>query len=369
MSITVTTEKQFESDVEAFLISDEGGYTRGNGTYNPKLGLYPNKLISFIQRTQPREWAAFERQNDIDPVRKFCVAFNNACDMDGVLHVLRNGFKHRGTTFKVCYFKPESALNDTAGIQYAENEMECYRQWYYSADTKKSVDMVLVINGIPVFAFELKNQYTGQNVDNAKTQWMYDRDPREVCFQFNKRILAYFCVDHTEVWMTTRLAGKDTYFLPFNQGSNGAGSDGGAGNPPNPNGYPTAYLWENVFQKDSMLDIIQKFINLQKKKTLIFPRYHQLDVVRKLIADVRINGAGKNYLIQHSAGSGKSNSIAWTAYRLASLFDRNNKPIFSSVIVVTDRTVLDAQLQETISGFDHKLGAIETIGEDKNSQV
>ena len=368
MSITVTTEKQFESDIEAFLISSEGGYTKGNGTYNPMLGLYPNKLISFIQRTQPREWVAFERQNDIDPVRKFCVAFNNACDMDGVLHILRNGFKHRGTTFKVCYFKPESALNDTAGIQYAENEVECYRQWYYSADTKKSVDMVLVVNGIPVFAFELKNQYTGQNVDHAKTQWMYDRDPREICFQFNKRILAYFCVDHTEVWMTTKLVGKHTYFLPFNQGSNGAGCDGGAGNPPNPNGYPTAYLWENVFQKDSMLDIIQKFINLQKKKTLIFPRYHQLDVVRKLVADVRTNGAGKNYLIQHSAGSGKSNSIAWTAYRLASLFNENNKPVFSSVIVVTDRTVLDAQLQETIAGFDHKLGAIETIGEDKNSQ-
>ena len=137
--------------------------------------------------------------------------------------------------------------------------------------------------------------------------------------------------------MTTRLAGKDTHFLPFNQGSNGAGSDGGAGNPPNPNGYPTAYLWEIVFQKDCMLDIIQKFINLQKKKTLIFPRYHQLDVVWKLIADVRENGAGRNYLIQHSAGSGKSNSIAWTAYRLASLFNENNKPVFSSVIVVTDR--------------------------------
>ena len=380
----IHTEKRFEEDIEFFFLSPEGGYTKGNGTYDPKLGVYPDRLISFIQRTQPREWAVFERQNDMDPARKFCVAFNNACDMDGVLHVLRHGFKHRGTTFKVCYFKPESALNDTAQIQYAENEIECYRQWYYSVDTKRSVDMVLVVNGIPVFAFELKNQYTGQNVDNAKSQWMYDRDPREICFQFNKRILAYFCVDHTEVWMTTKLAGKDTYFLPFNQGSNGAGSDGGAGNPPNPDGYPTAYLWENVFQKDSMMYIIQKFIHLQinedkklladgteksvKKTTLIFPRYHQLDVVRKLVADVRTYGAGKNYLIQHSAGSGKSNSIAWTAYRLASLFDENNKPVFSSVIVVTDRTVLDAQLQETISGFDHKLGAIETIGEDKNSQ-
>ena len=244
--------------------------------------------------------------------------------------------------------------------------------------------MVLTVNGIPVFAFELKNQYTGQNVENAKRQWMYDRDPREVCFQFNKRILGYFCVDHLEFWMATRLAGKDTYFLPFNQGSNGAGQDGGKGNPPNPDGYPTAYLWEQVFQKDSMMDILQKFIHLQvkeekkrmpdgaeklvKKKTLIFPRYHQLDVVRKLLEDVSANGAGRNYLIQHSAGSGKSNSIAWTAYRLASLHNREDKPVFSSVVVVTDRTVLDAQLQETISGFDHTLGAVETIGEDKTSK-
>ena len=184
--------------------------------------------------------------------------------------------------------------------------------------------------------------------------------------------------------MATKLAGKDTYFLPFNQGSNGAGQDGGKGNPPNPDGYPTAYLWEQVFQKDSMMDILQKFIHLQvkeekkrmpdgaeklvKKKTLIFPRYHQLDVVRKLLEDVSANGAGRNYLIQHSAGYGKSNSIAWTAYRLASLHNREDKPVFSSVVVVTDRTVLDAQLQETISGFDHTLGAVETIGEDKTSK-
>lgn len=275
-------------------------------------------------------------------------------------------------------------MNQTAAALYAKNVVNCNRQWYYSADTKKSVDMVLVLNGIPVFAFELKNQYTGQNVDNAKRQWMYDRDPREICFQFNKRILSYFCVDHTEVWMATKLAGKDTFFLPFNQGSAGAGRDGGKGNPANPNGYPTEYLWEQVFQKESMMDILQKFIHLQitedkklmadgsekitKKKTLIFPRYHQLDVVRKLLDDVKANGAGKSYLIQHSAGSGKSNSIAWTAYRLASLHDQDNKAVFSSVVVVTDRTVLDAQLQDTISGFDHTLGAVEAIGEDKNSK-
>lgn len=384
MGIDVTTEKRFEEDIESSFLSPNGGYTKGKDTYNAAFGLYVNTLIDFVQRTQPKEWARFVNQNAVDPEKKFCTAFNNACDSDGLISVLRHGFKHRGITFRVCYFKPESGLNQTHAALFAKNVTEVYRQWYYSADNKNSVDMVIVLNGIPVFAFELKNQYTGQTVDNAKRQWMYDRDPREICFQFNKRILGYFCVDHTEVWVTTKLDGKNTFFLPFNQGSNGAGNDGGAGNPANPDGYPTAYLWERVFQKDSMLDIIQKFISLQvttekkisdnckektiTKKHLIFPRYHQLDVVRKLITDVAKNGTGRNYLIQHSAGSGKSNSIAWTAYRLASLFDKDNKPVFSSVVVVTDRTVLDAQLQATISGFDHTLGSVETIGDGKTSR-
>ena len=368
MPITETTEKRFEMDIADFLLSPAGGYTANHDAYDPKLGLFPETLIRFIQETQPKEWTRFVMQNKTEPERKFCLAFNTACDMNGLLHVLRHGFKHRGVSFRVCYFRPESSLNQTAAQQYAANEITCNRQWFYSAVEHKSVDVVLAVNGIPVFAFELKNQYTGQTVDNAKRQWMYDRDPREICFQFNKRILGYFCVDQLEVWMTTKLAGKDTFFLPFNQGSNGAGNDGGKGNPTNPDGYPTAYLWEQVFQKDSMMDILQKFIHATKDKKLIFPRYHQLDVVRKLLTDVRANGAGHNYLIQHSAGSGKSNSIAWTAYRLASLHNDENRPVFSSVIVVTDRTVLDAQLQETISGFDHTLGAVETIGEDKTSK-
>lgn len=364
----ITTEKRFEEDIESFFLTERGGYTKTNDTYDPSVGLYTDTLISFIKATQPKEWIRFERACNSDPVKKFCGAFNNACDTDGLVSVLRHGFKHRGITFRVCYFRPESHLNKTASALYEQNVCNVVRQWHYSADNKKSVDMVLVFNGIPVFALELKNQYTGQTVDNAKAQWMYDRDPRELCFRFNKRILAYFCVDHTDVFMTTKLAKGNTYFLPFNQGSNGAGNDGGKGNPANPNGYPTAYLWENVLQKDSALDIIQKFIHCKDNKTLIFPRFHQLDVVRKLIADVRKNGTGVNYLIQHSAGSGKSNSIAWTAYRLASLHDESNKPIFSSVIIVTDRTVLDRQLQDTISSFDHTLGTVETIGDGKTSK-
>ncbi|MBR3639810.1 MAG: type I restriction endonuclease subunit R, partial [Clostridia bacterium] len=367
MPVTDTTEKRFEEDIESFFVSAEGGYTKTPDTYDPKLGLYPGTLLSFIKRSQPREWARFESMNAVDPEKKFCIAFNNACDMDGLLHVLRHGFKHRGISFRVCYFKPESTLAKLALEQYGQNIFNCVRQWHYSADNNNSVDMMLALNGIPVFAFELKNQFTGQSVENAKRQWKTDRDPREICFQFDKRILAYFCVDLYEAWMTTKLAGDKTYFLPFNQGSRGAGNDGGKGNPANPDGYPTDYLWNKIFRADSMMDIIQKFISRQGDK-LIFPRYHQLDVVRKLIADVKANGAGHNYLIQHSAGSGKSNSIAWTAYRLASLHDDENRAIFSSVIVVTDRTVLDAQLQATISGFDHTLGSVETIGEGKTSR-
>ena len=383
MSIDVTNEKQFESDIEAFFLSEKGGYQHNPEPYDPECALYRNTFLKFISSSQPKEWARFVNTNANDPEKKFLSAFDEACNMFGLLHVLRHGFKHRGIKFRVCYFKPESTLNDTDNNLYEANAITCNRQWYYSGNNKKSVDMVIAVNGIPVFAFELKNQYTGQSVENAKMQWMYDRDPRERCFQFNRRILAYFCVDHTDVYMTTRLDGKKTNFLPFNQGSNGAGNDGGAGNPENPYGYPTAYLWENVFQKDSMMDILQKFIHLQtkekkvvindeerivKKQDLIFPRYHQLDVVRKLIADTSEKGAGHNYLIQHSAGSGKSNSIAWTAYRLASLHNEKNEPVFKSVIVVTDRKVLDSQLQETISGFEHTLGSVEAISDKKTSQ-
>ena len=363
------TEKRFETDIESFLISAQGGYTKTNDTYDKKECLYVDTLINFVKRTQPKQWARFEKSCNGEPAKKFCDAFDNAVEMDGLISVMRNGFKYRGIGFKVCFFKPESHLNKTADMLYEQNICHCVRQWHYSEHNRKSVDMLLTINGIPVVALELKNQYTGQNIENARTQWKNDRDPNEPVFHFNRRILAYFCVDHTNALVTTRLAKGDTYFLPFDQGSNGAGNNGGAGNPPNPDGYPTAYIWESVLQKDSLLDILQKFVHFDRKKNMIlFPRYHQLDVVRKLIVDVRENGSGKNYLIQHSAGSGKSNSIAWTAYRLASLHNEMNKPVFTSVIIVTDRTVLDAQLQDTISGFDHALGAVETIGEGKNSR-
>ena len=380
-----TKEKNFEEYIESYFLSNDGGYTKGSDVFDTQYGIYKNTLINFIKETQSKEWKRFENQNPGNTEDAFCKKFNDAVIADGMLHVLRHGFKHRGIQFKVCFFKPESTLNQLSAELYAKNKIECYRQWFYSATCSKSVDMVLTVNGIPLVALELKNQLTGQSVTNAKLQWQNDRDNREIVFQFNNRVLVYFCVDLFDVYMTTKLNGKSTFFLPFNQGSNGAGQDGGKGNPnTTDNDFITSYLWEDVLQKDSMMDIFQKFLHLQiqeekiykedgeveikEKQTLIFPRFHQLHVVRNLIADVKANGSGKNYLIQHSAGSGKSNSIAWTAYRLASLHDENNNAVFSSVVVVTDRTVLDAQLQDTISSFDHTLGAVTTIDEKKNSK-
>lgn len=377
-------EIRFEQDIETYLLSPAGGYQKGDmKRYDKDKALDMETLITFVKATQPKEWDRFERMTVSDIEKKFFKAINDAITNFGLIHVLRHGFKYRGIDFRVAYFKPESELNMRLWDLYRENTLHVTRQFRYSNDNNNSVDMVLSLNGIPIVALELKNQLTGQSIDNSRNQYMYDRNPKELIFQFNRRILVYFGVDLYNVVMTTKLDGKKTHFLPFDQGSRGAGVNGGKGNPQNPDGYATSYLWEKVLQKDSLLDIIQKFIHLQvkevkvikdgkekveQKKTLIFPRYHQLDVVRKLVADVRSNGSGSNYLIQHSAGSGKSNSIAWTAYRLASLHDEDNKSIYASVIVVTDRKVLDNQLQDTISSFEHQSGLVETIGDTKTSK-
>lgn len=384
------TEKTFEEFIESYLISEEGGWTKATDAglrseESRGMNLDIMTLTDFVKATQPMAWKRFERMCTINPLRQFYKSFENAVTQDGLISVLRYGFKHRGVSFRVCYFKPESELNDLAVANYQKNVCQCIRQWHYSEQNKNSIDMLLAVNGIPVIAIELKNQLTGQSVDDAKKQWAYNRNPKEPVFGFNKRILAYFACDLYDVYMTTRLEGPVTNFLPFNQGSNGAGRDGGAGNPPNPtDGYVTSYFWENVLQKDKLMDILQKFIsyektekkeimpdgstNIKKTEKIIFPRYHQLDVVRELVRHVRENGPGHNYLIQHSAGSGKSNSIAWTAYRMASLHDSSNEAVYDSVIVVTDRRVLDQQLQATISGFDHTLGSVETIDDKKSSK-
>lgn len=381
MDLVEAKEIRFEQDIETAL-TQYGGWKREkfqDSHFDATIGLDLDKLIAFIQATQPKQWERYEKIYKEDVRRKFLKRFNEEVSMHGMLHVLRNGLKDRGVSLKVAYFKPVSGLNYDVLQKYDANQFTCTRQFAYSPNNNKTIDMVLLLNGIPLIALELKNQYTGQSVENAKVQFQQDRDPKELVFQFNTRFLVYFAVDHYEVFMTTKLAGRKTYFLPFNQGSNGPGNVGGKGNPANADGYPTAYLWEHVLQRDNVMDILQRFMNLEVKKekqgdreivkkTLIFPRYHQLDVVRKLLTDVKKQGSGVNYLIQHSAGSGKSNSIAWLAYHLSSTHDDENNPIFASTIIVTDRTVLDRQLQNTIMSFDHTTGQVETIDDKKTSQ-
>lgn len=376
-------EKRFEEDIETYLLSN-GGYTKGNMvTYNREKAIDIDQLIIFIKSTQPKVWERYVNTYKNDASNKLYKRLNEEIQLNGLIYILRHGINDRGIKINVAYFKPETSLNPDVIKLYDSNILSCMRQFKYSTENENSIDMVLLLNGIPIVALELKNQITGQSVENAKTQFMYDRNPKELCFQLNTRFLVYFAVDLYEVVMTTHLKGKATFFLPFNQGSNGAGNVGGSGNPENSSGYATAYLWESVLNKDVLMDILQRYIHLSVEETkiikdgkevkklskkLIFPRYHQHDVVTKILGDVKTNGSGNNYLIQHSAGSGKSNSIAWLAYGLSSLHKDTNEHIFTSVIVVTDRKVLDSQLQETISGFDHTKGLVATIGGGKTSK-
>ena len=362
------------------MLSD-GGYTKGSdSTFDREKGIDLTKLIKYIESTQSQKWERYQKIYGTDSIKKLYKRLEESVEMHGMLHVLRHGVEDRGIKLKFASFKPETSLNPVVIENYNANIVECIRQFHYSTKNNNSIDMVIMLNGIPIVAIELKNQMTGQDVEHAKKQYRTDRDIKELCFGFNKRFLVYFAVDLFEVEMTTHLRGKDTFFLPFNMGSNGAGNVGGAGNPINEDGYTTSYLWEKVLQKDILLDILQRYIHLSieeetdsktgKKKTskkLIFPRYHQLDVVTKILADVKEYGVGKNYLIQHSAGSGKSNSIAWLSYGLANLHDVDDNKIFKSIIVVTDRTILDSQLQDTIYSFDHKKGVVEKIDEKKKS--
>lgn len=376
-------EKRFEQDIESWLISEHGGWeklTFSNSHFDSTRGIDLDTLILYIKSTQEKMWDRYLKIIGPNPEDKFYRRFEQEVNQHGILYVLKNGIKDRGCKFKIIQFKPSSTLNDATIQDYKDNITNVTRQFAYSPNNHNTIDMVLSINGIPVVALELKNQFKGQSVDHAKKQFMFDRDEKELVFQFNHRFLVYFAVDLHEVWMTTKLAGSKTYFLPFNQGSNGAGNVGGAGNPDNNEDYITAYLWKTVLQKDALLEILQNFINLEiktekdkngkqvERKTLIFPRYHQLDVVRKLIADTGEKGSGQHYLIQHSAGSGKSNSIAWLAYHLQKIHTTQNEPLFDSIIIVTDRTILDRQLQKTITSFDAKTGLVETIGDNKTSK-
>lgn len=368
----ITTENTFETAIIEAL-TQKGGYTQGNAPdYSPELGLFKYEVLKFLQETQPKNWDKISSILGENVDERVIRSIYEEMDLRGSLDVIRNGFVANQVRFKLAFFKPETGLNPETQELYNNNSLKVIRQVYYSSkkENKNSVDLVLSLNGIPIATVELKNHFTGQSTENAKKQYATTRDNRELLFAFKKRSLVHFAVDDEEIFMATKLDGKKTYWLPFNKGHNR-----GKGNPPNPKGYKTDYLWNEILIKDSWLDIIQRFIHLQteeyeldgkteKKEIMIFPRYHQLDAVRQLTYDAKNSGAGKNYLIQHSAGSGKSNSIAWLSYRLSSLHNAQDKRVFDSVIVVTDRKVLDQQLQNTIYQFEHKTGVVQRIDKD-----
>ncbi len=370
--MSITTENTFETAFVQMLI-EQGGYTEGNAPdYSPELGMFKYEVIKFLQESQPKRWDKISAIHGADADNRVIQRLYKELDLRGSLDVLRNGFVDYGVRFQMAFFQPASGLNPDAVDLYNKNNLKVYRQIFYSTKNRNSVDVLLSLNGIPVATLELKNQFTGQNVGNALKQYSTTRDNREILFAFKKRCLVHFAVDQDEVFMCTKLDGSKTYWLPFNKGANN-----GKGNPQNPNGYRTSYLWEKILLKDSWMEIIQRFVHLQaeeievqgkiyKKEKLIFPRYHQLDAVRSIGENVLQVGIGKNYLIQHSAGSGKSNSIAWLAYRLSSLHNVLDERIFDSIIVVTDRKVLDQQLQNTIYQFEHKTGVVQKIDKDSS---
>lgn len=366
-------ERAFEAAIENHLLT-KAGYAQGDPTtFDRERAVFPAEFVAFVRETQPEVWQALEKLHGTSTETVILDDFAKALDGHaGALQVIRHGFKCFGKLIRVAYFAPAHGMNPESQRLYEANRLTVTRQVKYSTKHENSIDLVLSLNGIPIATAELKNPMTGQNAEHAKHQYKADRDPRERIFEFKRRSIVHFAVDPDIVWMTTQLSGNKTFFLPLNKG-NGTG----AGNPDNPNGYKTSYLWEEVWQRDSLLDILGRFVHLQveektiggkkvRKESMIFPRYHQLVAVRSLESDAKSKGVGQNYLIQHSAGSGKSNSIAWLAHRLASLHNAQDGKVFDSVIVITDRRVLDRQLQDTIYQFDHKQGVVQKIDEDSS---
>ncbi len=366
-----TSEAAFETVIEAHLLAN--GYVPvPRDGFDRERAIFPDTALEFIRETQPKEWAKLESLHGDKTGEQVLTDLCKWMDTNGSLATLRHGFKCYGRTLHAAYFKAAHELNPELESRYAANRLGLTRQLHFSPRSEKSLDVTLSLNGIPVATLELKNPLTGQRVEDARRQYKQDRDPREPIFEFKRRTLVHFAVDTESVLMTTRLAGTATHFLPFNKGSAGA-----AGNPPDSEGrtYRTAYLWEEVLQRDSLLDLLARFIHLQidekrddqgrkvKTESMIFPRYHQLEAVRILVDAARSEGVGHNYLVEHSAGSGKSNTIGWLTHRLASLHDAANERVFDSVIVVTDRVVLDQQLQDTIYQFEHKRGVVQRIDE------
>lgn len=375
-----TKERAFETRVEETLLG-RGGWRAGtNAEWDVDRALFPARVIAFLEATQPRLWEEMRGLHGAALDDLAVKALAKELDLKGMLHVLRHGFKFYGKTFRMAWFKPAHGLNEEVQKLYAQNDLTITRQVRCHPARHDTVDLVFAVNGLPVATCELKNPGTGQSWRNAVKQYQTDRDPRAPIFGFKRRAIVHFAADPDEVHMATRLQGRGSRFLPFNRGSHPGELQCGAGNPQHPSGYRTGYFWEDVLQRDSFLDILGHFAFIEKKEekvddgkgnqrqvtreTLIFPRYHQLDAVRRLIETARAEGPGQNYLIQHSAGSGKTNSISWLSHRLASLHNTEDQKIFDCVVVITDRRVLDRQLQDAIYQIEHAQGVVKAIDQD-----
>lgn len=359
-------EIRFEDEICTHLAEHGWDYDPADAAgYDAERAMFPADVLDWVRISQPKAWEVLEKRGAdalLDRLRK-------QIDQRGTLHVLRHGIEAMGlrSPLKLAEFKPALAENTDIVERYRANRLRVVRQVRYSTAKGDSIDLVLFLNGIAVATVELKTDFT-QSIGDAIDQYRFDRPPRtpgrgtEPLLAFETGALVHFAVSTSEVFMTTRLEGKDTFFLPFNKGT----EEGGAGNPLNPDGHRTAYLWEEVWQRDSWLELIGRYIIPEKDKKgkmkkLIFPRYHQLDATRKLVATVFEEGPGKKYLIQHSAGSGKTNSIAWSAHFLADLHDAEHRKMFDTVIVVSDRKVIDGQLQDAIFAFERTRGVVQTI--------
>ena len=374
-----TSERAFENYLEQMLTN--GGWQSGtNAEWDKARALFPARVFAFIEATQPKLWAEMVAQHGSNIQPMLLDALVKELEIKGSLHVLRHGFKFYGKLFRPAYFKPAHALSPDVLALYAQNQLTVTRQVPCHPGDHSTVDMVLAVNGLPVTTIELKNPGTHQTWRHAIKQYQSDRDPRAPLFEFKKRALVHFAADPDEVWMTTRLAKEKTFFLPFNRGSHPGQIQCGAGNPRHLSGYRTGYFWQETLQCDSFLDILGHFLFIDKDEQkvddgrggkklvttekLVFPRYHQLDAVRALVAAARVESAGHNYLIQHSAGSGKTNSISWLSHRLASLHNAQDQKVFDCVIVITDRKVLDKQLQDAIYQIEHAQGVVKAIDQD-----
>ncbi|MCC5843425.1 MAG: type I restriction endonuclease subunit R [Verrucomicrobia bacterium] len=375
-----TTETAFESYVEEILLTQGGWVSGTNAEWDKDRALFPARVFAFLRDSQPKLWGEMVKLHGAGLEEMLITTLCKELDAKGSLHVLRHGFKFYGKTFRLAMFKPAHGANYEVLEQYGKNRLTVTRQVPCHPGDNRTLDMLLSVNGLPVATIELKNPGTGQNWRHAVKQYREDRNPNAPLFAFKTRALVHFAADPDEIHMTTRLAGDKTFFLPFNRGSHPGQIQCGEGNPQHPSGYRTGYFWEEVLQFESFLDILGHFLFLEKKEekiedgrgghrlsvreNMIFPRYHQIDAVRKLVATSRNEGPGANYLIQHSAGSGKTNSISWLSHRLASLHDPNNVKIFDCVVVITDRQVLDRQLQDAIYQIEHAQGVVKAIDQD-----